>query len=316
MLKTCIISALVLTICLLAAAFRPNQQAAIKTKAQLGEKLFNETLLSKDSSVSCASCHKPAFAFADTIAFSKGIHGIPTQRNTPSVLNMTERPYFFWDGRAASLEAQSLMPISNKNEMGLPIAEAVKRLNQNKTYLQLFQKIFRTRPSAKTLAAAFAAYERTLETSDSRFDDWANGDSLALNAQEERGRALFTDKAHCFDCHFRPDFTADEFRNIGLYNGAELNDVGRYGITKRKSDLGKFKTPGLRNVAVTAPYMHNGMFKTLEEVVDYYNDPRKVVPNPINTDPILAQPLHLTEDEKADLVAFLKTLTDKRFKQP
>jgi cytochrome c peroxidase len=292
------------------------EQLPVRNKAELGRKLFTEKILSKDSSVSCASCHNPQLAFADTAAFSMGIHQIPTRRNTPSVLNMKNRPYFFWDGRAASLEQQALMPIENKDEMGLPVAEAVARLNQHKEYLALFKKIFKAKPNRINLAAAFAAFERTLETSDSRFDSWANGDSIALTAQEERGRVLFVEKAKCFECHAGEDFTFDTFRNIGLYDGVTLTDKGRYEITKKNEDLGKFKTPGLRNAALTAPYMHNGMFKTLEEVVDYYNDTRRVVKNPINIDPVLQQPLGLTNAEKADLVAFLKTLSDEHYLRP
>lgn len=285
----------------------------IKTKAGLGKKLFSEKILSKDSSVSCASCHIPAYAFADTVAFSVGIAGKLTRRNTPSVLNMKNRPYYFWDGRAATLAGQSLLPIQNPDEMDLPVEEAIKRLNQSPEYKNLFQKIFKQKPSAKNLAAAFAAYEQTLETVDSKFDDWSNN-LKDLTIAEERGRELFVgDKAKCFDCHRMEDFTTDEFKNIGLYNEKELNDAGLYNLTKKESDKGKFKTPGLRNIAVTAPYMHNGMLKTLEEVVDYYNDPSKLVSNYINIDDALKKPLGLTDNEKKDLVSFLKTLTDKKY---
>ncbi len=294
-------------------SFVTDNNTDITTKAALGKKLFSEKLLSKDSSVSCASCHIPSFAFADTVAFSTGIYGKLTSRNTPSVLNMKNRPYYFWDGRAASLEEQSLMPIANPDEMGLPIEEAVQRLNRSKEYKTLFLKVFNQLPTAKNLAAAFSAYEKTLETVNSKFDDWSN-DLGKLSAEEERGRQLFIgDKAKCFDCHSMEDFTNDDFKNIGLYNGKELNDPGLYSITHKESDKGKFKTPGLRNIAVTAPYMHNGIFKTLEEVVDYYNDPQKFVPGAVNIDSSLQKPLGLTVKEKKELVAFLKTLTDKKF---
>lgn len=299
-------------IVIVSSAFR-QQNTGIITKAALGKQLFAEKLLSKDSSVSCASCHKPQYAFADTTAFSIGINGKLTHRNTPSVLNMKNRPYYFWDGRARTLEEQSLMPIQNPDEMGLSIEEAVSRLNKSVTYSRLFQIVFHQKPSAQNLAAAFAAYEKTLETVDSKFDDWSNN-LKKLTAQEERGRLVFTgDKAKCFDCHKMEDFTTDEFKNIGLYNEQELNDAGLYNITKTETDKGKFKIPGLRNIAVTAPYMHNGMFKTLEEVVDYYNDPGKVVKSAINIDDALKKPLGLTEKEKKDLVAFLKTLTDRKY---
>lgn len=286
----------------------------INTKASLGKKLFSEKILSRDSSVSCASCHKPNYAFADTTAFSIGIDGNKTTRNTPSVLNMKNRPYFFMDGRATSLEKQALMPIHNPQEMGLPIEDAIVRLNASEFYRNAFMKVFNQKPTAQNLASAFAAFENTLETVDSKFDDWSNH-LQKLSPSEERGRQLFIgDKAKCFDCHFREDFTDDDFKNIGLFNGKELNDSGRFLITKNTSDIGKFKTPGLRNVAVTAPYMHNGLFATLEEVIDFYNDPLKKVPNAINIDSSLQKPMGLTEKEKKDLIAFLKTLTDKKYK--
>ncbi len=303
---------LVITI-VITSSFFEKENMEIKTKAALGKKLFSEKILSKDSTVSCASCHNPKFAFADTSAFSIGIGGKLTKRNTPSVLNMKNRPYFFWDGRAASLEEQSLMPIQNPDEMGLDIEEAVKRLNASAEYKMLFQKIFGQRPDAKNLAAAFAAFEETLETVDSKFDDWSNNLGK-LTAQEERGRQLFVgDKAKCFDCHRMEDFTTDEFKNIGLYDERKLNDAGLYNITKKENDKGKFKTPGLRNVAVTAPYMHNGMFKTLEEVLNYYNSPDWFIENSVNRDDALKTPLRLTAQEKKDIIAFLKTLTDKKY---
>jgi cytochrome c peroxidase len=247
------------------------------------------------------------------MAFSLGIGGKLTKRNTPSVLNMKNRPYYFWDGRAGSLEEQALMPIQNPDEMGLPIAEAVERLNKSSFYKNLFRKIFKQDPNASNLADALSAYEQTLETVDSKFDDWSNN-IKKLSPQEERGRQVFlSDKAKCFDCHFMEDFTDDAYKNIGLFNGKELNDSGRYLISRDLADLGKFKTPGLRNIAVTAPYMHNGMFNTLEEVIEYYNDPSKFIKDPIQIDDALKQPLGLTVKEKKDLVAFLKTLTDKKY---
>jgi cytochrome c peroxidase len=285
------------------------------SKKRLGELLFNEKLLSKDSTVSCASCHRPEFAFADTTAFSLGINNTLTKRNTPSVLNMKNRPYYFWDGRATSLDEQALMPIQNKDEMGLPISEAIERLKENLFYNHYFKKVFGHEPDAASLAKAFSSYENSLETEDSRFDKW--GDKKGkLTDEEEFGRQVFIgDKAKCFDCHKFEDFTTDEFKNIGLFNGKNLNDSGRYLITKDKADIGKFKTPGLRNIAATAPYMHNGMFATLEEVVDFYNDTNKKIPDAINVDSTLQKPLGLTNQEKKALVAFLKTLTDIRFEK-
>ena len=285
-----------------------NPPNPIKTKAQLGKKLFSDPILSKDKSISCASCHIPAHGFADTLAISLGVEGTPGSRNAPSVMNLSGHEPFFWDGRASTLEAQAIMPIENPVEMNLPIQEAVKRLNQNKTYKTLFISIFKQTPNAKNIGLALAAFQNTLETEESNFDL----DQLSESA--ERGRQLFvSEKTKCFDCHNGTDFTNDDFKNIGLYDGVSLSDKGRYAITKNKEDLGKFKTPGLRNVAVTAPYMHNGMFKTLEEVIEYYDNPYKFVPKPINIDSTLKEPLNLSQQDKMDLVNFLKALTDKQF---
>ena len=303
-----------LVICMLGFSSQEFTNAKNK-QAGLGKKLFSEKMLSKDSSVSCASCHKPAFAFADTVAFSTGIYGKLTSRNTPSVLNMKNRPYYFWDGRALTLQDQALLPIENPGEMGLPIEEAVRRLNSSAEYRRLFRKVFRELPNKVNLAQAIAAFEQTLETADSRFDDWSNSLSQ-LTAAEERGRQLFVgNKAKCFDCHSMEDFTDDSFKNIGLYTGKERDDAGRFNITKSEADKGKFKTPGLRNIGVTAPYMHDGRFKTLEQVVSYYNTPFMFVDDPVNIDAALLKPLKLTQEEKKDLVIFLKTLTDKAYKR-
>lgn len=311
MFRTIAIMAVLAGLILLGTSY--TQAPTIRTKAQLGEKLFHDKLLSRDQTISCASCHIPAFGFADTLAFSRGIEGKATARNTPSVLNMKNRPYFFWDGRAASLEEQALIPIAHPDEMGLPIKDAVARLNASAEYRKLFQRVFKQLPNSRNLAAAFAAFERTLETDSSHFDAYID-DLATFTESEERGRKLFvSQKTKCFDCHRGPDFTDDSFRNIGLFDGDALNDSGRYLITRQLDDLGKFKTPGLRNVALTAPYMHNGRFETLEEVIDYYNNPGAFVLSPINMDSIMGVPLGLNKQEKADLLAFLKTLTDKRF---
>jgi cytochrome c peroxidase len=287
------------------------------TEIRLGEKLFFDPILSADNTISCANCHKPAFAFADSSAFSLGFHGELTERNTPSVMNMTSRPYFFYDGRAITLEEQVFHPIRNPREMNLSIKIAVKKLINNDLYKEYFKKIYHHQPDSVLLGKALSAYIRSLEsTGDAPVDLYLNGkDRQAISAAQIRGRFLFLKKAKCFDCHFSPDFTGDEFRNIGIYDGQKYKDVGRFAVTKDSADLGKFKTPGLRNIALTAPYMHNGMFQTLEEVVEYYDNPSKFIANPINLDTLLQKPLELSNEEKSDLVAFLKGLTDGNFKK-
>ncbi len=283
------------------------------TKERLGEMLFFDPILSEDSSISCASCHKPDFAFADTSAFSKGVHGRLGNRNTPSAMNVSARDFLFWDGRAASLEEQALGPIENPVEMNLKLSEAIKRLNRSKKYRNLFYTVYKTTPTTKTLASAIAAYERTLETSATPNDRWMNDEPNGMTDQQVRGRDIFRVKAKCFECHFSPDFTGDEFRSIGLFNGTTHNDSGRYVVTKNLADIGKMKVPGLRNVAMTAPYMHDGSFKTLREVIDYYDNPHAKMPDGINRDSVLAKPLGLTEQDKQDLESFLLALTDDRF---
>lgn len=281
-----------------------------KKREALGKKLFFDTILSADFSVSCSSCHKPEYAFADTVAFSKGVGNALTARNTPSAMNMKFREIYFWDGRANTLEEQALFPLENPAEMNLNRNEAVKRLRASAFYQKEFYAVYKEEPSLFSLTDALGAYERSLETSNSFFDLYAKGDSLAISASAKRGQFLFNEKGHCFDCHFGPDFTGDEFRNIGTYNGNNLKDAGRFDQSKLTADLGKFKVPGLRNVALTAPYMHNGMFSTLRQVIDYYSEPKSLVTGSINVDPIIGDGFHFNEQEKIDLENFLLSLTD------
>jgi cytochrome c peroxidase len=282
-----------------------------RTAAELGEMLFAEPMLSLDSTITCSSCHKPEFAFADTSAFSIGVGGQRSTRNAPSAMNLAGHEPFFFDGRAASLEAQALGPIANPVEMALPVDSALARLNRDPFYSKAFHKVYRSKATAENLGDALAAFERTLNTN-APWDKFASGDSSAVSASVLRGRTIFNVKGKCFECHKGIDFTTDEFKNIGLYNGNELSDRGRFDITKDSADLGKFKTPGLRNVSVTGPYMHNGMFSTLREVIDYYDDPQRFVKGAINTDTLIT-PLKLTETEKNDLEAFLHSLTNEQF---
>lgn len=286
-----------------------------QTEAELGEKLFFDPVLSRDSSISCASCHKPEFAFADNAAVSAGVFHRSGTRNTPSAMNVTNRNAYFWDGRAASLAEQALGPMENITEMDFPLNLTVKRLLRNSYYKRSFQNVYGKVPDKSLLGKVIAAFEETLETSDTPFDDYlSNDDTSAMSASARRGLEIFNTKGKCFDCHFGVDFTGgDQFRNIGLFNGKDLNDSGRFLISRNPKELGAFKIPGLRNVAQTAPYMHNGMFRTLEEVIDYYDAPDKVVSDALNRDSLLRKPLGLSQQEKEDLKAFLLSLSDRRF---
>jgi len=292
--------------------YRTSGAQMPEDEISLGKTLFSDPLLSSSKKISCASCHKPAFAFADTSAVSLGVLNRKGVRNTPSAMNVNNAAFFFWDGRASTLEEQALIPIANPDEMNLPVDSAVHRLQQSGFYREAFQKIYQQQPSAKTLSRALAAFEQSLETGDTPFDNWKTNDNeKAVSESVKRGFALFNGSANCVRCHFGPDFSNTEFRNIGLFNGKDLNDSGRAVITRKANDLGKFKIGPLRNVALTAPYMHNGMFKTLRQVIDYYNDPDKIVPDAINRDSLLSKPLNLSEPDKQDLENFLKSLTSK-----
>jgi cytochrome c peroxidase len=285
------------------------------TPEKLGERLFFDPILSLDSTISCASCHIPQFAFSDTAQFSKGVGGRLGRRNSPAITNMLARPHFFLDGRAATLEQQALMPILDTLEMRATPELVTGRLLKHPEYKKAFKKIYGKKPAFELVGQAIAAYVRTLETSETPFDRWMKDGPRPMSSAAVRGREIFMQKGKCFDCHFSPDFTGDEFRNIGLFNAkdAHLMDRGRFDISKDSLDLGRFKVPGLRNVAVTAPYMHNGMFKTLEEVIDYYDNPNLFIPNAINRDTLLRKPLGLTVQEKSDLKVFLEALTDDQF---
>ncbi|WEA00095.1 cytochrome-c peroxidase [Mucilaginibacter sp. SJ] len=306
------------TLCMLSVIMILSQSAFKNpeplTAALLGRKLFFDPILSRTKKISCASCHKENFAFADTSAVSLGVQQRKGVRNTPSAMNMSLQVAFFWDGRASTLEQQALIPLQNPIEMDLPVALVVWRLGHNTYYKAAFSAVFHEAPNAANLAKALAEFERTLETGDSPFDDWRlNDNEAAVSESAKRGFAIFNSKGRCIQCHFGPDFNDVEFRSIGLYDGKILRDSGRACVTKKESDLGRFKIGALRNIAITAPYMHNGMFRTLRQVIDYYNDPDKIVPQSINRDTLLNTPMGLTEQEKTDLESFLVSLTDKRF---
>ena len=284
------------------------------SEIELGEKLFFDPVFSLDSSISCASCHQPQFAYADNIPFSLGVNDSVGIRNTPSVMNMASRPFFFHDGRAKTLEEQAIMPVENPIEMNLSFDKATLRIQRIQEYIQLFHQVYSEKPGRENITRALAEFQRSLESDGSAPHDlWISDvDINALSESQKRGREIFIDdQFKCFECHFSPDFTGDEFRNIGLYDGVELTDRGRFDITRDSADLGRFKVPGLRNVELTAPYMHNGMFISLEEVIDFYSNPYDFVKAPINLDTLMIEPLNFTEEQKTDLVNFLYSLTDE-----
>lgn len=274
-----------------------------KDEIELGRLLFFETRLSLDKSMSCATCHDPAKGFSDGKALSVGFAGKTLRRHSPTILNSAFNTVQFWDGRSHSLEDQALGPITNPDEMNMVNAElAVERLNKVALYRELFQKAYGQGPTIKGIARAISAFERTLITPDSPFDKYLRGDKNALAAAEKRGLLLFISKASCSQCHNGVNLTDNEFHNLGNNKSA---DPGRFQVTGAEKDRAAFKTPTLRNIALTAPYMHHGSLKTMEEVVDYYNRGGGAGPNKSS----MIVKLFLTNQEKRDLVAFLKTLT-------
>lgn len=284
------------------------QPAELNAEEQLGKELFFDVILSQDYSISCASCHKPEFAFADNVAVSEGLFDQETARNTPTTMNLRAYESFAWDGRNKTLEQQSLAPLKDFAEMGMPVDEAVARLIGNEHYNASFRFVYSSIPSQETLGRALAAYQRTL-FSLSAYDRYIAGAEDAISESAKRGLELFAGKAQCVNCHMGDDFTSGGFENIGTYNGKEYNDKGRGNYTKKAEDYGKFKVPSLRSVAMTAPYMHDGSIKTLREVIEYYNTPRKFRADAVGRGELIPDALHLTSDEVSDLEAFLISLS-------
>lgn len=297
------------------SAFNMPDKELPSGSAQLGELLFNDKILSGDNTVSCASCHRPEFAFADTMPFSEGVNGYLTGRNTPTAMYLDRNAVLFWDGRAGSLEQQASGPITNPHEMNLAIKDAVTKLNANMYYLAAFKKIFGRKPDSALIVRAIADFERTLTYYDSPYDRFLKGDDNAMSASATRGFDLFHRKNSCGNsaCHNGNTFSSDSLVNIGIFSE---DDKGVFNLTHNPADIGKFKSPTLRNIALTAPYMHNGQHKTLREVVEYYNNMSNF-PFDGNTHPdVKEQRDHpLNEQEINDIIAFLEALTDYRFKK-
>ena len=284
----------------------PSHNLQFQAKVELGKLLFFDPRLSKDGSVSCASCHVPSKGFSDPGQFSLGVGGKQGGRNAPAAMNAAYNQLQFWDGRAGSLEEQALGPIQNPIEMAETLEGVVKKLKKVKAYRNRFQDVFGEDVSADGIAKAIAAFERTLISTNSPFDRFIAGDKSALSESAQRGFELFQGKARCVLCHNGPNLTDNKFHNIGVpQTGPLKEDVGRHAVTKRESDRGAFKTPSLRSIALSAPYMHTGDFKTLEEVTEFYNRGGEAVKGK----DLFMTALNLTDEEKKDLGEFLKSLT-------
>lgn len=284
-------------------------------KIDLGKQLYFDGRLSKNGQVSCAFCHNPFAGFADPRQTSIGVDGKIGGRQAPTVFNTVFNPVQFWDGRAGTLEEQAVGPIQNPVEMGETHENVVAKLSKIKGYQKQFHTVFGTGVSLQGIADAIAAFERTVVSTNSPFDRYALGDSKAMDEAAVRGMALFKGKARCILCHNGPNFTDNQFHNLGVPQVGPLKeDLGRYNVTRLDGDKGAFKTPTLRSVAETAPYMHDGAFTTLEEVVGFLDQGGGANPN---LSPLIKK-LLLTQEEKADLVAFLKALSgeQKKFELP
>ena len=271
-------------------------------RIKLGKRLFYDPILSKDGTISCESCHKQEFAFADNVAISAGVEGRLGFRNSMSLANISYQDALMREGGVPTLEMQVLVPIQDHNEMDFNILSVAEKLNLDSTYVNASIRAYNRIPDAYVITRALASFQRTMLSGDSDYD------SNLLNEKEENGKELFfSDELACSSCHADILFTNQAFENNGLYEVYE--DSGKYRLTNLQEDIGKFKVPSLRNIEITAPYMHNGSISTLEEVIEHYATGGK---NHFNKSELITG-FNITEEEKDNLVMFLKSLTDNNF---
>ncbi|HRI60018.1 MAG TPA: cytochrome c peroxidase [Saprospiraceae bacterium] len=287
----------------------PGDNELTRSRVALGRRLFYDPVLSKDSTRSCGSCHFPHLAFSDSMAVSFRIENRPGTRNTPSLANVVYQKKLLREGGIPTLEMQILVPIQEHNEFDFNIVLVAERLQRMPEYVALAEKAYERAPDAFVITRAIAAFERTFLSGDSPYDQYAfQGKPFALSASAKRGLDLFqSERLNCSKCHEGFLFTNQDYSNNGLYE--IYPDSGRMRLTGLESDRGVFKVPSLRNVALTAPYMHDGSLPTLEAVTDHYQTGGKAHPN---KSPLL-KPFALTAGERADLLAFLRSLTDQKF---
>ncbi len=294
---------------------RSNRNPLTKAGIELGRRLFYDPILSKRYNIACADCHRQSLAFSDGVALStKGDSGSRLRRNSPPLINLAWAESLFWDGGASDLESQAYGPLMHPDEMGTDLSEVVKRLQADPEYVQAFHAAFGPIPIASAyIARALAQFQRSIVSAGAKYDKFMMG-QVTLSAIERRGLALFQEKA-CASCHVPPLFTDGGYHNNGLDSvfGDDHEGIhqGRYRITNRRKDIGRFKTPTLRNIALTAPYMHDGRIETLDDVLEHY---RTGIKDSETLDGRLRDKDHtgilMTEGEKAAMIAFLHTLTD------
>lgn len=297
-------------------------------KKELGELLFFDPRLSESGQIACVSCHDPEFAFADGRRVSAGFDRLEGNRNSPTVLNISFAKSLFWDGRVESLEVQAEDPLESLAEMNTDLHVVSANIKNIKEYRPYFEKAFGDDSiNIKRVSYALAIYQRSLVTNQTKFDQFISGNEKVFTDSEVRGLHLFRTKAKCINCHYSSYFSDGKFHNLGMtFYQTMYEDMGKYIQTRKNEDAGKFRTPTLREVYHTAPYFHNGQTRTLSELVDLFNQGMFTeVPKPHQKyDPRfpkkseLIYPLNLTEQEKKDLIAFLKTLSTpyKRYSNP
>jgi cytochrome c peroxidase len=290
----------------------PTDNPFAGAKVALGRKLFFDPILSHDKTVACASCHQPEHGFASPDPLAIGIGGKKGRRNAPTLLNRAYARTLFWDGRETSLEAQALKPIEDPLEMGAKLPEVVERLRADGEYRKLFGAAFPDGVTTANLGRALATFERTLLLGNNIGDRFRRGDVGGMTKGQRHGMWLFESRGRCWKCHSGANLSDEQFHNTGVSWGKEPLDLGRYENTKVDTDRGKFKTPTLRGIEHTAPYMHDGSIATLKEVVQFYN--RGGGKNP-HLDPIIG-PLGLSDEEVDDLTEFVKALSGVKQEAP
>ena len=289
-----------------------NANKPTKYGVELGERLFNEKRFSADNTISCASCHHKSNAFADNNTLAIGIYGRVGLRNTPPIQNMAFMQFYNWDGKILQLEKQPLVPIITHEEMNSSILEVIGKINNEQEYKELFKKAFGDENiSPERIYKSIAQYEYTLISANSKYDKVKRNEGEAFTESEERGYQAFLQK--CGNCHSTALFTDQSFRNVGFPLNPNTDEAGRARVTGIPADYMSFRVPSLRNIEYTAPYGSFGQFPTLKSVLDYFDHG---VLDADNLDPVLRENgnrIPLTEQEKEDLIAFMKTLSDSSF---
>jgi cytochrome c peroxidase len=286
----------------------PEGNEYSKARWELGKKLFNDPVLSRDSSISCASCHHSEIAFGDATPTTSGVYNRAGQRNVPTLANVAYSPYFMVEGSVSSLELQVLVPIQEHNEFDHTILDIGRKLRSDSAYVNMALMAYGREIDPFVITRAIANFERSMISGTSAYDSFRNGDLSAISEKAKRGMDLFySEKVNCKACHSGVLFTNYSFENNGL--SSLYADSGRIRLTMKETDRDKFKVPTLRNIAVTGPYMHDGSFSTLIEIIEHYNSGGK---NHLNKSDFMIS-LNLTNSEKEELVAFLESLTDYSF---